>query len=159
AHTTRVGLFDVNGDGLPDRVEGPRTSYDPRALVAYLNNGHSFETTATVLSRAFTFLDASSVASGSGWANRTDDYYPVDVDGDGLPDLLDLRGPTPQVYFNLGGEFAPTPRALPQAFDQYAGRNFYDSNGDWKQLTNFIDVNGDGLRDLVAWSQINFPLP
>lgn len=103
--TTRALLLDVNGDGLPDRIdESGRVDlnrYDPGA------DSGAFERTsfpgATPLSHtedlAFDFGaglhaagDLASFGASWVWSHSNDDRAVADVNGDGLPDLLSTAG-------------------------------------------------------------------
>lgn len=136
-------MGDINGDGLPDLVchndttSGSCRRTDP---VVYLNNGSGWtDVSSTWLipimadnaSKREYFTDGSGGDSG---------LRLVDVNGDGLSDLVRSTG-TGYIYINNGSGWT------------------YDSN--WYLPTPFIysgsdsglrmsDINGDGLMDLLC---------
>ena len=91
-----AGLYDLNGDGLPDRVVLDQTSLNTSTTrwFVYLNNGHGFNTTPVVVSNIENqghyslSTDApwwSPQGSLSGYGNLT---TLIDVNGDGLLDRV-----------------------------------------------------------------------
>ncbi|MGA2279118.1 MAG: RHS repeat-associated core domain-containing protein [Verrucomicrobiota bacterium] len=97
-----AGLYDLNGDGLPDRVVLDQTSLNTSTTrwFVYLNNGHGFNTTPITVTNIenqghySTSTDApwwSPQGSVDGYGNVT---TLIDIDGDGLLDRVMA------VYFN-----------------------------------------------------------
>jgi RHS repeat-associated protein len=96
-----VGLFDVNGDGLPDRVmvnwaadTNNTTSTTSTSWLVFLNNGHGFNSTALVVtnienqgqySQSFSPVFWSMQGSVSGYGNVS---TLMDINGDGLLDRV-----------------------------------------------------------------------
>ena len=86
--------FDINGDGLPDLIDGIDVSSGSYRVwgfgtsqyywKVYLNNGTGFSNTATIWNVPTSFENASS----SGRANGQD-HSTFDINGDGFPDLID----------------------------------------------------------------------
>jgi RHS repeat-associated protein len=130
-----AGLWDLNGDGLPDRVVVDQTSlgYSQTRWFVYLNNGHGFNTNPIVLTNIENEGHYSS--SDVPWWSPQGSYSGsaittlVDINGDGLLDrvlavyystsptanylLVQLNnGPYPDLLTNvnngLGGNLAVT---------------------------------------------------
>jgi RHS repeat-associated protein len=155
---TYQALYDVNGDGLPDLLIGSSNSADTGSIVVYLNKGDGFETSAITISnvtpsssfaRMQTLVNYPEVNGAERWfAVRL-----LDVDGDGLVDLShgpDLENSTTaRVYANRGLSWIG-PGASIFATD-YSGVFSYgsDHGGKWTIESDMIDVNGDGVSEIV----------
>ncbi|OOG38000.1 hypothetical protein B0B52_17000 [Polaromonas sp. A23] len=123
-----IFVVDVNGDGLADLVQTSRTS---AALFVSINPGNGY---------------FSSWTYTSGLTGPANDYTTdmVDVNGDGLPDLVHMSRTTNALFVSINpgnGNFQTWSHqsGLTGAANSYA--------------THFVDVNGDGLTDLVHMSR------
>lgn len=128
-------LIDVDGDGLPDIV-----GFGPTGVMVSFNTGESFTAPVNKLAEFGT--------SAGGWSNSN--QYPrqlVDVNGDGLPDIVGFSSMGVVVALNTGGGFAASKPWIAH-FGTSAG-GWSDSNTYPRQL---VDVNGDGLPDIVGFS-------
>ncbi len=158
AQATRV--IDVNGDGLSDVIKSvylystplpDGTWQDVTDSEVYLNNGHGW-----ILDNSWqiplAFFD------GNGSSSLTQSSQIMDINGDGLPDLIRSRygnkvrlsdGTYPsldddkKVYLNNGhGWTLDNSWQIPLYF--------YDSRyGSLSQAVKIADINGDGLPDLL----------
>ena len=85
-----VGLYDLNGDGLPDRVMLDETNISSPKWLVYLNTGRGFETNPIVVTNIF---DPSG-AGDRGWWGIQSSYGGntavtlMDMNGDGLLDRV-----------------------------------------------------------------------
>lgn len=91
-----VGLYDVNGDGLPDRVMLDESSFSStssntcKRWLVYLNNGHGFNLTPIVVSN----IEDEGQHSDRGWWGVQSPYEGntavslIDINGDGLLDRV-----------------------------------------------------------------------
>ena len=122
----KMFMADVNGDGLPDLVnvfnDGGSTSID-----VHLNTGTGFR------------MQRWETKAGGFW--DTQKIFMADVNGDGLPDLVNVfddgGSASIDVHLNTGSGFQM------QRWETKAG-GFWD-----KQKWFVSDVNGDGRADLV----------
>ncbi len=159
--TTVAALHDMNGDGLSDLVAQTSDTH----LKAYLNTGKGFDSApidlgpSTPLEEVQTdyAYSASTVIDGNrGYRRRL-----IDVDGDGLVDMVTFPGnddditlpQQPIVYFNAGARFLPIVR-LPDRWTDLKRLTHFE-NGAWQVTSDFVDGNGDGFADLLRWSSAN----
>lgn len=144
-YPTRAGRFvDVNGDGRVDFVA--LHNLGGNKLKVYLNNGNGWTYDA-----GYSYLVTGSGNDLSDFRGRF-----VDINGDGLVDIvayLDDGGGNyrRQTWLNTGsGWESGTPRAnaylLPQPVD---------ITGQSSAGAEFLDVNGDGLVDLVWYREMS----
>lgn len=139
--STSIQYVDVNGDGLPDIVR----SADSSSYV-YLNTGLGWATSTSTWSVPVDFTTSGG-----------DNYVRiVDVNGDGLPDLIQSyyfsSGSANHVWINNGGGWVLDPQwSVPVTMSTYDGTdNWYDTS------VRFADINGDGLTDIIKnWSRIS----
>jgi len=132
------GLFgDVNGDGLPDYVTAlPGTL----ATTTYLGNGSAFDATTTIFVAPKSFPTSVPTETAS---------QLVDINGDGLDDWVYSSSSKMYVLLNTGTGWAstPDPRWTFATSTLYLGTSspttYYDRG------IRFMDLNGDGLPDLV----------
>jgi RHS repeat-associated protein len=135
SYNTKGGGFkmaDVNGDGLPDLVYDGDDGY----IHVMLNRGTYFDADVPWGKRAYSYN-----TNGGG-------FQMVDVNGDGLADLVyDSDDPVKDIHVMLstGTGFAA---------DAPWGKrtHSYNTNGGGFRM---VDVNGDGLPDLVYDSDDN----
>ncbi len=141
-------LVDVDGNGLPDIVQlylSTDGAYGgaPQRRV-FLNKNSKF-----VLDAGF-----SNSLPDVYFSRNGDDFgtQMVDLNGDGLPDIVQLFSPTdgsyggaPQrrVLINTGAKFVLDSTYSNSLPDTYLSRGGADLG------TRFMDVNGDGLPDIV----------
>ncbi len=128
-------VVDVNGDGLPDVV-----GFASDGVKVSLNTGTGFAAPAGWIN------NFGTVAGG--WTNNN--LYPrqlVDVNGDGLPDIVGFFSSGVMVSLNTGSAFA-TPTTWVANFGTAAG-GWIDNNVNPRTL---VDVNGDGRPDIVGFS-------
>ncbi|MDT7516991.1 FG-GAP-like repeat-containing protein [Rhodoferax mekongensis] len=129
-------LADVNGDGLPDIV-----GFGPSGVMVSLNKGTGFATSTSW---------STYYGTNGGWSD-TNAYprYVVDVNGDGLPDIVGFSSTGVMVALNTGSSFATAINWI-----SYYGT----SAGGWSESNTYpryvVDVNGDGLPDIVGFSSI-----
>jgi virulence plasmid B protein/VCBS repeat protein len=135
AYHPQVFVVDVNGDGLPD-ILGITDDY----VGVQLNTGSSFGPKVQWASSTFN--------PNGGWFSTA--YHPqvfvVDVNGDGLPDILGITDDYIGVQLNTGSGFGPKV--------QWASSTF-NPNGGWFSRAYhpqvfMVDVNGDGLPDILG---------
>ncbi len=145
-------LVDIDGDGLEDLVRSVATNidiclWDQKEIKVWLNNGHGWTLQpqgAWQVPTTFTLYDPSCNDNGRDLGVRFGD-----VNGDGRVDLIRRRdfdgSPTNDaVFLNTGNGWTEQPGwHVPVPFaDRVHGMNF-DPGG------RVVDVNGDGLVDLV----------
>jgi hypothetical protein len=129
-----VMLIDINGDGLPDLVHSIWANGVYQS--AWLNNGSGW-TEAPQFTPPYYITDRP-------YGNESTKL--VDLNGDGLPDLLYNLwvgdGVTRRnAWLNTGSGWAETPA--------YAPPYYLWSRGVDDEGMKLIDLNGDGLPDLV----------
>ena len=200
-------FVDVNGDGLPDVVEGYRCLNDNHCLpttatgfdgnYVYLNTGSGWVYDSTWSIPADQFEVDLSTSSGNpilqvgghnaklGLGSNPADGHKstqfVDVNGDGLPDIVEGYRCQPSsctpstspafngnyVYLNTGNGWVydstwtvpddqyeiDLATAVGTTVQQIAGANVKLGLGtstlDTHKSTQFVDVNGDGLPDII----------
>jgi YD repeat-containing protein len=186
-------LIDVNGDGLPDEL-----SYNKNLNIWYvrLNIGYGFTEAEKIdlenLYKSISYNYSSSIGWGGGelekdydsWkagiggslSNNKQVFFPADVNGDGLVDILRNESNNQiHVAFNTGTGFMPfiawsqdTIAAKSQSIN-YNGNvagtmgipflgakttgtlSLGGSASFTTEKSQFIDVNNDGYPDIVYW--------
>ena len=125
-------LVDVNGDGLPDVV-----GFGAGGVRVALNTGTSFMPDQPWL---------TGFGVNAGWSdNNTYPRMLVDVNGDGLPDVVGFGAGGVRVALNTGTSFMPDQPWL-TGFGVNAG---WSDNNTYPRM--LVDVNGDGLPDVVGF--------
>jgi hypothetical protein len=130
------GVFgDINGDGLPDYVASAPGYVSP---AAYLGNGLGAwdKVVSTFIpQQAFPSVGQSATSSQL-----------VDINGDGLDDWVYSDGTNTYVLLNngLGWNLSPDPVWTLATSTLYSNGGTYYDRG-----IRFIDINGDGLPDMV----------
>jgi hypothetical protein len=126
SHYKGVELADVNGDGLLDIIN--------TGTATYINNGNGWTETAS-WQAPIGFVNVNSPSKDAG-------VRIVDVNGDGLPDILRaLQNTLLDAYINNGHGWTQNstwfvPKPIIDLDAQDAG-------------ARFADVNGDGLIDII----------
>jgi len=145
--SVRSDVIDMNGDGRPDRVV-----YGNPDWRVYFNTGSSFEANyfAWPAPAAYSgyWIRHSAFMSyeGYAWTNRVADM--VDMNGDGLPDRVVSDGASWFVFFNNGSGFD---QGVTWANSTYHIHSTYSVGGSPYTTSMLVDMNGDGLPDLVAY--------
>lgn len=137
--------FDVNGDGLPDRLcylDGCTST--ATSMTVELNTGRGFA--------PFIVYPVSSppLASSRWSADKFTIGDQLDLNGDGLPDHVSTLGGW-QVRLNRNGHLEPTVRPWP------SGESVIRVETTNKTTVDIFDWNGDGLLDHIdattaSWS-------
>ncbi|MGD9765903.1 MAG: toxin TcdB middle/N-terminal domain-containing protein, partial [Candidatus Binatia bacterium] len=158
---TIYGTWDINGDGLPDGVYSQQpASGGPVSGGAWrvcLNTGRAMD----VCENWPVPQHLISQGDGSSWRHiRKNGAEPqdalrdfFDVNGDGLPDLIDRVGfnattnPNWRFLLNRGDGFEPASFNWPTPYSQIRGSNA----GGGSTLQDSFDINGDGLVDFINW--------
>jgi len=184
-----VGFFDINGDGLPDRVmagwyqNGPMTNF-----IVQLNTGTNFSQPVLFGPYHSQNYNNTSQSGQYNWAGiETTEAHMVDINGDGLPDRLmypmdpnnpgnELTHPASYyaVEYNDGYSFESTntSTSVPGGYDQwlgvvspvtstiiYFGTTFL-GDAIWDlPFVGLYDVNGDGLPDRVMIDPATYGSP
>ena len=123
-------MSDVNGDGLPDIV-----GFANDGIYVSLGTGSGFRTKSKW---------TGDFSYNNGWRIGTHVRAITDVNGDGLPDIVGFGSLGTHVALNTGSGFA--------ASDYWS--NDFGSNkwSNSKHIRTMADVNGDGLPDIVGFS-------
>ncbi len=143
-----LGTFDVNGDGLPDAVRSQATETNyPGYWEVWLNTGHGL----TRYERWGHQPAATYIRQRGTQANDiVRDFF--DVNGDGLPDLVDARDWNRSgnwlVYLNRGAGWSDEGLAWPAPWPVI--RDSSELGG--RVLRDTFDVDGDGLVDAIDFS-------
>ncbi len=139
-----VKLIDVNGDGLPDIVREDNNGGPNYTITVHLNNGHGWDIAGTK------WVNNQAIDADISAAN----VKLIDVNGDGLPDIVRenvVSGPNDTfiVHLNTGSGWDITGQTWVN--NQPIDTDISQSN------VKLIDVNGDGLPDLVRENVISGP--
>ena len=125
-NTQGTEFADVTGNGFPDLVQSVGGTQG-----VYLNQFPKGN-------KAFTLSSTYTLPTGA-YTDFTNGAMLVDLNGDGLADIIYLKGGVCKVYMNTAYGWVET--------------GDYENNAGLGDLTNlstqFIDVNGDGLPDMV----------
>ncbi|MBF0618719.1 MAG: VCBS repeat-containing protein [Candidatus Omnitrophica bacterium] len=121
-------LGDVNGDGFPDVVRSMGNTHG--IYINQIGSGSkNFSLNNSYSMPDSTFTDFSQGATL------------IDINGDGLQDILYRKGGVSHVFLNTGTGWVE---------DTSSGWNAYAQYGDLTdKSTQIVDVNGDGLPDMV----------
>ena len=131
-----TGIFgDINGDGLPDyamRIDGTGTSSQ-----TYLGNGVAWDATTSIFAAPMSMPTYTAIPANS---------QLIDVNGDGLADWVYSDNNNTYVLLNNGTGW----NSSPDSAWTISTSTLYNSNGAYYDRgIRFIDVNGDGLVDMI----------
>jgi RHS repeat-associated protein len=142
---TGVRIADVNGDGLPDMIQAYKNSDASfTAQQAWINTGFGFTSSSTWIPPLY--LTDAHIAVGGDVGTRI-----VDVNGDGLPDIVqswnssDSSSSSTATYINTGSGWVASSTWNAPIF--IANYQVNVNGGDVG--VRFMDVNGDGLVDIL----------
>ena len=124
---------DVNGDGLSDIV-----GFGDHGVIVSLGTGSSFQT-PEIWIRSFAY-------EADGWRVESHARFLEDVNGDGLPDIVGFGFAGVYAAINSGSSFGPPTYWIKGSFGYYQGWRLND------HPRFVLDVNGDGLADIVGFS-------
>ncbi len=159
-------MADLNGDGLVDIVELFKTTSGATNKKVYLNNGSAFvydPVYSATLPGLYFALQVQDRRIGDTSIVTT--LQLADVNGDGLPDLVSVISRTPRqrtnaVYINTGKKFIRdssfstslpiVPLNNPLNYTYLSVRNaIKDIVTRPEDINRMVDINGDGLMDLI----------
>ncbi len=160
----RRDVIDMTGDGLPDYVLADE---EAGVWLVFRNTGSGFAANPIrfAVPPGVRALNRTEEASDVQPARRTT-LMVTDLNGDGLPDLLEegqngsevINGVTHRwksilVWFNVGQGFSAEPRVVkaPSHYGCLPLRGTSPSSG---TLADLLDVNGDGLPDCVVGGSV-----
>ena len=178
---TMAGLLDVNGDGLDDLMMTNEPSESSLWQFGYFPNmGQSFITSMVQSSDNFasdgiryysySYSQVSDQQQGLPTTGVSENQViPVDINADGLVDLVKLTNSSIKVYANNGYKFSRTPMVLRLTNDDASGsmterlrqglRSLVymglDQDKKWEKVTAFMDMTGDGLKDIIVTDNLN----
>jgi RHS repeat-associated protein len=135
---SQIFFADINGDGAIDMIGA--ASFGVYVAYGYKNGDGRVN-----------FSDFSKVVNSTRPNERFNPDKPmllVDLNGDGLPDILHFAYANTQVSYNRNGSFTPfvTMEAL---------ENRFSYTGGWRASKNIRttgDINGDGLQDIIGFA-------
>ncbi|MFC1546677.1 toxin TcdB middle/N-terminal domain-containing protein, partial [bacterium] len=134
---TGARLIDINGDGLPDIVQYlDNDDKDKRAT--WLNTGNGWEKREDILQLP-TFLVDKGKDLGVRFA---------DINGDGLIDVLRGYNDVRKAWLNTGVSWIEAPESWNPVTD-FIYDNQYDDKIKYDAGTRLVDINRDGLVDIV----------
>ncbi len=151
-NTVQAGLLDVNGDGHLD-VVGASSFYDK--FEVYLGDGLGNFAIA-ITTTGFTGFVGQGNTSGGSWGHTRFALQPIDSDGDGTPDHLDLDSDNDGIPDNI--EAQPTIGYISPNVDtpaDYIANNGVNSaylggiipqNTDDQDTPDYKDLNSDNDR-------------
>jgi hypothetical protein len=131
---SRIRVMDANGDGLSDIVMGPGSTGNWYVL---RSTGSSFVDGGAWISNVY-----------SGWTGSSDRIRVLDANGDGLPDIAlgpDVSGKW-YVLRSTGTSFVDDGAWISNAYANWQGAT---------DRTRAMDVNGDGLSDIMLGPDAN----
>ncbi|MFD2263436.1 FG-GAP-like repeat-containing protein [Lacibacterium aquatile] len=128
---------DMNGDGILDIV-----SFAPLGVHISLGTGGGAFGNAT-----YWLSNLGADTSGDWESSETQPRFVVDLNGDGLPEVVGFRKDGVVVAKNTGASFSTPVVSLPGKFGLDAGWE-----NQKKHTRSFVDMNGDGLPDLVGFA-------
>lgn len=157
-----VGLFDINGDGRPDRVMSQWwQNANMTNFLVQLNTGTNFGPVVNFGPYYSQNYYVSNTTDVYEWAGvQTPDATMIDINGDGLPDRVmwpfdpntsNFEVPHPSSYwaveYNDGYRFESTntSTSIPGAFDQWLGVVAQTNNG--TQYYGGIQYWSDSIND------------
>lgn len=146
AHLPRCIVTDVNGDGLSDILYGYEPFRESPVLTAYLNNG----TGGWVVSSAYAPPVPFYRSDGIGEVDLG--VRAVDVNGDGLTDLLESSRFRRNTWLNTGSGWQLVGSGWNQSGSAWlSDLEFANGDGTLGQtnFATFADINGDGLVDIL----------
>ena len=165
---TYIDFFDINGDGLPDRVMRKKDSpYD--VFKVQFNTGYGFEMDEYNLAvlRDWGPVDGQDQTEAS-WCSTQGIVYGgfnadiLDINGDGLPDRVMRKVSPPydvfKVQLNTGTGFEKDTSELAVLRDWSGLHTDYEYLWNWNSTratadettyVDLMDINGDGLIDRV----------
>jgi gliding motility-associated-like protein len=125
---------DLSGDGLTDVIIGSTPSSGYQTITVYYNTGDNIYEKQTGPHSPFGGFDVGNDASP----------FFTDVDGDGVSDFVSGNNANYITYYrNDNGVFQSVPAAENPFAGVVTGDNF---------CLSYIDLNGDGLKDIVGAS-------
>jgi RHS repeat-associated protein len=158
-----VGMIDLNGDGLIDHWAGTGSTANVE-----LNDGIQFRLNSFGIGELISAVRPGTDAVGRytpcglhcfvSDGMRSDSSRILDVDGDGRPDVVQIRSdlsqPLPVTFFNQGGQFGSSPGGIVSGFTVnhaiVASNNLPGGTpGDnrWEVRSDQIDLDGDGIDE------------
>jgi len=152
-------MLDVNSDGLPDIVQ---LYFPTNSWYGNVPQRRIFINTGTVFNYSSTYSNSLSDTYFSGGNGANMGTQMMDVNGDSLPDIVQLYFPAssssswyggiPQrrTYFNTGTSFSFNSNLSNSFSDTYIS----GSSDGVSMGTQILDITGDGLPDIV---QLYFP--
>lgn len=136
---TEVMPMDMNGDGLTDIITGAASNWH-----VWFNTGSQFIDGGNWTPPAFGDDDLVDVDTTGNVRHEL-----IDIDGDGLPDLVDPHDGSAEwsVYLNNGRGFAQPVQWWNPKTDGFT-RDIEKETGNTKR--DLLDIDGDGLVDVVT---------
>ena len=157
-----VGLYDLNGDGLPDRVMLDDTTANNnstnKSWLVYLNNGHGFDTNAIHVTNIFNQSIGSSSPNDPGWWGIESSYSGstvvtlMDINGDGLLDrVMTVYGNSGSSYFLVQTNTGPFPDLLTTVSNGIGGVTAisYVPSTVWDNRSNPTNANSGSTLPFV----------
>ena len=123
-------MADVNGDGMADAI-----GFTEKGVSVALSNGSSFDSTS---------LWIENFGYNQGWETDKSLRKMIDVNGDGMDDIVGFGNNGVSVALSNGSGFDPASLWL----------NDFGYNQGWRKnssLRILADVNGDGKADIVGF--------